>query len=71
MFNTPEENLTEFKLILFLVWTNSSVCSDNTKLHLAGSICRNSKVLQKHQHVTSKHNAEQSKTQEHNQEHNG
>ena len=49
--------------MLILVWTNSSVCSDNTKSHLADSIWRNSKALRKHQHVTSKHNTDQSKTQ--------
>ena len=44
----------------FLVWTNSSVCSDDTKSNLAGFICRNSTLLQKHQHVSSKHNTDQS-----------
>ena len=33
---TPEENLNEFELMLFLVWTLIPVyaCSDNTKSHL-------------------------------------
>ena len=51
--------------MLFLVWTNSSVCGDNIKSHLARSIWRKSKLLQKHQHVTSKHNTDQSKNSEH------
>ena len=36
MFNTPaEENLTECKLMMLLVWSSSSVCSDITNSHLA------------------------------------
>ena len=34
-FNTPEQNLTECELKMFLVLTNYSVCSDNTKSRLA------------------------------------
>ena len=37
--------------------------SDNTKSHLVLLERRNLKVLEKHQHVTSKHNTDQSKTQ--------
>ena len=37
--------------------------SDNTKSHLVLFERRNLKVLEKHQHVTSKHNTDQSKTQ--------
>ena len=37
--------------------------SDNTKSHLVLLERRNLKVLEEHQHVTSKHNTDQSKTQ--------
>ena len=45
--------------MLFLVWTNSSVFSDNTKLRLA---VKKFKCITKHQYVTSKHNKDQSIT---------
>ena len=51
--------LTEYELLLFMVWNNSSLCSDNTKSSL---ILIKIKVLQKHYHVTSKHNTDQSET---------
>ena len=47
-FNTPEENLTEFELILFLVWDNCNVFSDNITAVLVN-------ITQKHQkHPTQK-----------------
>ena len=41
-FNNPDENLTEWELMLFLVSPNSIVCSDKTELFLAE---KKSKVL--------------------------
>ena len=47
-FNTPEESLTECdEHMVFLIWTDSSGYSDNTKSHLAASFLINSKVLQR------------------------
>ena len=61
--NTLEENLTERELMLLLVWTNSSVCSDNTQALVTSGSDKNQKVIQKHQHVTFKHNTDQPKIQ--------
>ena len=47
--------------MLFLVWTNSSVCIDNTKSFLA--LKKFKDITKASACVTSKHNTGQSKTQ--------
>ena len=61
-FNSLKENISERELMLFLVLTDSSFCSDNIRtLVTSGSeqIQRYYKTL----HVTSKHNKDHSKIQ--------
>ena len=57
------QNLNERELMLLLVWNNSSAWSNNTQTLVTFGSEKTQKVLQKHQHVTSKHNTDQSKTQ--------
>ena len=60
-FNNPDENLTEWELMLFLVSPNSIVCSDKTELFLAEKKFKGLKIASAR--VTSIHNKDQSKTQ--------